>query len=337
MTAIVGNVAPDLVHLSGDVVIDFALRNALSEIPLNEFNKEEFTNIYLEMLNIKGKQWAIPYMAETEAMYLNKKLLHEWGIETPKTLDDIVRAFDISLEQNDGAIAFIPSWPSWFGSFLPGYFGGSWVNAKGEVTANSKENIEAWQWIEKNFVSKIPPEKILSFTEGFNAYQSPDNPFYAGKVAIEASGVWEHNLAMIYSPDMDLEVAPFPGTVKDATYVSVNSLAIPRNAKNKKEALEFTKWLLEKENIEYLALAQRKFTPYKEHSEKFFKEHKNPFINIFIDLAKSPNAQYMPQLSFLTRYKKEISSAYDQVIRKQKTAQEALDELQEKMIDISSL
>lgn len=337
LTAIVGNVAPDLVHVDGDMVTDFALRNALAEIDLSEFEVEKFNPNFLRMLNINDVQYAVPYIGGTEAMYINKDLMEEWGLKTPKTLNELVEVFNRSLEKDQESIAFIPSWPSWFGGYLPGYFGGSWTDKVGVPTANSRENIEAWQWIEKNFVAKMPSEKILSFSEGFGAYQSPDNPFYSGKVAIEASGVWERKLAKIYAPKMNIEVTAFPGKVKDATYLSVNALAIPRNAPHKKEALIFAQWLLKPENVEYLALDQKQFTPYKTHSESFFKEHENEFIRTFIELAKSPNAKFMPQVNYLTRYKKEIKSAYDKVIRKQKTARESLDELQERMLEISKL
>jgi multiple sugar transport system substrate-binding protein len=336
LTAIIGNVAPDLVHIDGDMVTDFAIRNALSQIDLTKFETEKFNPNFLEMLKINGTQWAMPYVGGAEAMYINKDLLSIWGLKSPETLEELVSIFDQSIQKDDSSIAFIPSWPSWFGGYLPGYFGGSWTDKHGKPTANSKENIEAWQWIEENFVSKIPAEKILSYSEGFGAYQSPDNPFYSGKVAIEASGVWERKLTAIYAPKMNIEVKAFPGKVKNATYLSVNALAIPRNAPHQKEALIFLKWLLKPENVEYLALDQKQFTPYKEHSESFFKKHENEYIKTFIELAKSPNAKFMPQVSYLTRYKKEIKTAYDKVIRKQKTAKEALDELQEKIIQLVS-
>ena len=335
LTSIVGNVAPDLVHISGDMATDFALRNALTEIDLEDFDLEKFNPNFLEMLKIDGKQWAMPYIGGTEAMYINRDLMDKWNLKSPETLEDLIKVFDASLKDQN-ALAFIPSWPSWFGEFIAGYFGGSWVDEEGRVTANSPENIAAWTWIEENFISKIPQEKVLSFTEGFGAYQSPDNPFYSGKVAIEASGVWEKKLAAIYAPEMNIEVKPFPGKVKNATYLSVNALGIPRNAKHKKEAIYFMKWLLKPENVEYLALDQKQFTPYKEHSEEFFQKHENEFIKTFIDLAQSPNAQYMPKVKFLTRYKKEIHNAYDKVNRKQKSATEALNELQSLMEKIAT-
>jgi multiple sugar transport system substrate-binding protein len=334
LTAIVGNVAPDLVHLDGDMVTDFALRNALQEIDMSYFEQNEFIPIFLDALNINNKQWAFPFLGGSEAMHLNKSLLNKYQLETPKTLEDIEIAFAKSLETGDFPI-FLPSWPSWFSEILPFYFGGNWIDGEGKISANSKENLEAWQWIEKKFISKIPADKIMSFSEGFGAYQSPDNPFYSGKIGIEVNGVWEKNLASIYAKDLDVEIAAFPGKVEKATLIRVDSLAIPKNTQHKKEALKFIQWLAKKENAEYIALAQKKITTRKHHSECFFREHENKFISIFIDLAQSPNARYFPKVSYSNRYKKEIRVAYDKVIRKQLSAKEALDQLQETMLEIS--
>ena len=109
--------------------------------------------------------------------------------------------------------------------------------------------------------------------------------------------------------------------------MSVDALAIPRGAKHAEEALEFMQWLLKQENLEYLALAQRKFTPSKIHSDEFFTKHANPYIRVFIDLANSPNATYFPQVAYANRYKREIKEAYLKVLRMEASPKEALDEL----------
>lgn len=331
LTAIIGNVAPDLVHIDNDMASDFALRHALAEISMQDFAKEKFTPIFLEALNFKQKQFAMPYLCGSEAMHYNKTIFEELNLKAPESLQDIEQAFSISLSQKDFPI-FLPSWPSWFAEVLPLYFGGDWVDNNGQVSANSQANIEAWQWIEKNFIEKIPEEKILSFTEGFGAYQSPDNPFYSQKIALELNGIWEQNLAKIYAPNLNIAVKAFPGKIKNATLVRIDALAIPKNAKNKKEAQILLNWLLQKENLEFIALEQKKFTAYKTHSNNFFAKHENPYIKTFIELAQSKNAKFFPKLSFANRYKKEIRNAYDQMIRKQKTAKQALDELQEKVL-----
>ena len=408
LMAITGNVAPDLVHLDGDMVTDFALRNALTEIEVS--NKEKFIPVYLRMLNIHGKQWALPLMPTCEAMHLNKNLLDRYGIGVPQTLEDLVVAFDtVSLsslqkareqglrvrgsgvdsgvneraedEHNEvighsvmSDVAWLPSWPPWAGRFIPAMFGGSWGD-ESHITANSPENIRAWTWVQENFARKIPRDKLAAFTEGFKAYQSPDNPFYVGRIGIENNGVWERNLASKFAPKMQVVVAAFPyaviaseakhsKNVTDVTFlrsqpqvqngllrryaprndkasarddddaptvVSVDALAIPRGAKHPELAQKFAEWLLEAEQVEYLALKQAKFSPLREVSTGFISKHPNPYIGTFIALANSPNAIYFPQLPCVQRYRREIGDAYNSMLRMEVTAREALDKLQQTM------
>ena len=391
MMAMAGDVAPDLVHLDGGMVVDFALRGALTDLstvilseakdpmhkgiartnPLDRhaalaMTTNRFIPIYVEALKIQGVQYALPLMPTCEAMHVNKTLLDKLGIETPRSLADIAKlhsrfknpsATRLAKRGGDGVDSavnesspseynavdgdfgngYMPSWPPWVGRFLPIVFGGNWgkqlEDGSWQVTANSPENIEAWTWVQENFASKFKPGELASFTEGFSSYQSPDNPFYAGKVAVENSGVWEKNLAKIYNPEMEVTIAPFPGKVENATLISVDALAIPKMAKNKKEAAEFMQWLLKQENVENLALAQAKFSPLKDVTESFYLEHSNPYIKVFIDLANSPNAKFFPQLSFIKRYQRDIKEAYDKVLRMELNAKEALDQLQEKLYD----
>ncbi len=328
LMAVTGNVAPDLVHLDGDMVTDFALRNALTEITVE--NQERFIPVYLRMLNIRGKQWALPLMPTCEAMHINKGLLDRYGIAVPRTLDDLVVAFDtVGVSSSD--VAWLPSWPPWAGRFIPAIFGGSWGD-ESHVTANSPENIRAWTWVQENFARKIPRDKLAAFTEGFKAYQSPDNPFYVGRIGIENNGVWERNLAGKFAPKMQVLVAGFPSVDNQArTVVSVDALAIPRGAKHPELAKKFAEWLLEPEQVEYLALKQAKFTPLREVGADFISKHPNPYIGTFISLANSPNAIYFPQLSCVQRYRREIGDAYNSMLRMEVTAREALDKLQAKI------
>lgn len=328
LTAVAAKVAPDLVHLDGDMVSDFGLRNAIIELdPLITINKEEFIPIYLEMLNINGKQFAMPLMPNAEALHFNETLAKNYSINKPQTLDDLVNNFD-----KVGLVSWFPSWPPWAGQFIPIVFGGHWgikdPNGQWRITANDPQNIQAWTWVQKNFARKISKEQIALFTEGNQSYQSPDNPFYASKIICENNGVWEKNLAQIYSPGNKISVSYFPGLVDKATQVSVDALAIPVSAKHPQEASEFMLWLLKQENLEYLALAQHKFTPRRKHSQDFFAKHPNPYINIFIDLASSPNAQYFPQVKFSSRYKRAIRNAYNQMLRLESSPEKALNKLQ---------
>jgi multiple sugar transport system substrate-binding protein len=337
LMSIVGKLAPDLVHLDGDMVTDFALRKAL--LPLDDFwiknpevKKQDFIPIYLEMLG----GYALPLMPTCEAMHVNLRRLNELtgSSEPPQKLEDLVKIFDASLA--GARLSWLPSWPPWIGRFIVVPFGGSWgkldEKANWIITAKDPKNIEAWDWVQKNFISKIPQEKLASFTEGLQAYQSPDNPFYSEKVIIENNGVWEINLAKKFAPQIELAAYPFPDNgFPLPTLVTVDALAIPEGAQNPDLAEKFMAWLLKAENLEYLALEQAKFTPLIKSSPRFLSNHPNPYIKTFIDLAKSPNAQYFPTIKEVQRYKREIKNSYDKLLRMEGSAEEILNELEEKM------
>ena len=349
LMAIAAGVPPDLIHLDGDMVVDLGLRGGLTDLsPLlraQDSGLGGYIPIYIEMLNINGKQFAMPLMPTCEAMHVNKTLLDQYDLPVPQNLNDIVKVFDAVTDSSKDPleryspralqphIGWLPSWPPWSGKFIVSAFGGDWQ------VANSPENVRAWTWVQDNFASKIPKDKLAAFTEGFHAYQSPDNPFYSGRIAIENSGVWEYNLAGIFAPKMEVVVAAFPSVIATlseekgkqsnaGTQVAVDALAIPRDAKHPQEALKFMQWLAKQENLEYLALAQKKFSPLKKISSGFFDKHPNPYIKTFVDLANSPSATYFPQVSYSSRYKREIKAAYLKVLRMEAKPQEALDELQ---------
>lgn len=389
MMAITANVPPDLVLLDGDMVMDFALRNAL--LPLEKISVEDgfYKNTtktilpnYLEMLFIKGSQVALPIMPTAEALHINKTLLNKYNLKSPESLEDLIYVSDsIIKKSNFNEFGWLPTWPIWSGRFIVTAFGGKWAekstspnNKEADVksaskqgavlksqktydykiTANTPENIKAWEWVLENFIKKIPQEKLQGFIEGNISYQSPDNPFYAGQVALETSGVWEYSFAKKFSPNYQVEVKAFSSfspqeidarntvpSLKSAnnyeapTEIAVDALAIPKGAKHPDKALYFMLWLLKKENINYLALSQSKFPPLKlSESEKreFIKKHPNPYIEVFMDLAESSNAVYFPHLSFSKEYKREIKKAFDKVLRLEMSPKEALDDLQKRML-----
>lgn len=356
MMAIAAKVPPDLVLLDGDMVTDFALRNALT--PLDEVledhkddenaeiavreqcqdsyeaTKSKLLPAYLEMLKIPLKneyeQVALPIMPTAEALHINKTLLKKYHLKSPGSLNDLVIiSKKIGKESNFKEFGWLPTWPVWSGRFIVTAFNGNWHKA------NSKENIAAWTWVLENFIKDIPPDKLQGFIEGNISYQSPDNPFYSGQVAVETSGIWEHGFSKKFAPQYEIEIKKFPSISGSgfATEIAVDALAIPHAAKHPREALRFMLWLLKEENISYLALAQKKFPPLKLNPQEktaFIKQHPNPYIEVFMDLAENSHEAYFPHFSFSKEYKREIKKAYDKVLRQEMSPKEALDDLQKR-------
>ena len=91
--SITAGVAPDLVHLDGDMVNDFALRNALIPINLEKIKtpRKNFYENYLKILEVNNKQMAMPLMPTAEALHINKTILDKYNLAEPETLNDLVK------------------------------------------------------------------------------------------------------------------------------------------------------------------------------------------------------------------------------------------------------
>lgn len=338
LMAITAGIPPDLVHLDGDMVNDFALRNALQPIDFSKLSvsKSKFYENYLDILRVKEQQMALPFMPTAEALHINKTILDKYDLNEPENLTDLVKISEqIMTKSNYEEFGLLPTWPIWTGRIIVYLFGGKWAkkleNGDYEITANAPENIEAWKWLVENFIKKIPQNKMQGFIEGKISYQSPDNPFYSGKVALETNGIWEYGFVKKFSPQFDISVKAL-----DATELTVDALAIPRGARDYDKSLYFMSWLLKEENISYLAKEQNKFPTIKLSPEKrkeFLKNHKHPYIEVFMDLAESKTAYHFPHLSFSKEYKREITKAFNRVLRLESSPEKALFDLQVKILE----
>ena len=343
LLSIIGGTPPDVISAVAEWVPELALRNAI--LPLDYYCKENmiteklFIPVFWKMLNLYGHTWALPTTPTSSALHWNKNLFKEAGLNPespPKTLRELEEYSErLTKKTKDGKIVqigFLPSWPMWSFSFYPSLFSGSWGDSElGKITANNPKNIQAWEWAQ-SFTRKLGAENIQTFQEEFGNYQGPNNPFYTGMIAIEVNGVWEGNFISYFAPQIKWGIAPVP-TIdgKLATVVNTDCILIPKGSKHPKEAFEFIKWLMEPKNLEELCILQKKFSPllYSDR-EEFIKKHPNPYIKVFIDLAKSNGAQYFPQITSYQLYARELKREFESVMRLKKEPKEALDEVQKK-------
>ncbi len=344
LLSIIGGTPPDVISSIAAWVPELASKNAL--VPLDDYCKESmisentFIPVYWKMLNLYGHTWALPTTPTATAIYWNKNLFKEAGLNPevpPKTLKELEMFSEkLTKKSKEGKITqigFLPSWPSWAFGFYGVIFGGKWGKPDGKaVTANDPNNIEAWTWAQ-DFIKRLGGKNIQTFQEEFGNYQGPNNPFYTEKIALEINGVWEGNFISRFAPQIKWGVAPMPTkSGRLITIVDTDCILIPRGSKHPKEAFEFIKWLMQPENIEELCVAQYKFSPliYSDR-EEFIKKHPHPYIKTFITLARSKDALFFPQATFYEFYRRELKRAFESVMRLNKTPEEALNQVQEKI------
>ncbi len=367
MLATAGGNPPDVAGLWSSNIPDFAEKGALT--PLNKMieqagiRAEDYIPIYWQQCSHHGFMWALPSTPTTLALHWNKKLFREAGLDPdrpPQSLDELDAMSDqltvVEIKRNGKSVrvrypdltdqekraknfrlvqvGHLPTQPGWWMPQWVYWFGGRLWDGERTITANSPEAIQTFEWL-RQAPEKFGIENLRSFGATFGNFASPSDPFLAGQVAMVLQGVWMYNFISKFAPHLEWAAAPFPA--KDparfplVTLAECDVLLIPKGAAHPKEAFEFIRYVNSPGPMEKLCLGQRKFSPFVKVSDEFLRHHPNPYIQTFIELARSPNARSVPRLTVWAEYSDEMNVAADRVISLQATPQEALDQVQQRI------
>lgn len=339
-----GGNPPDVAGLFGPNVAQYA--DNMAVMPLTEFCKEagigpeDYIPCYWDIGFYKGEVYSLPTTPASTALHYNRALLKAAGLDPdrpPKTIEELDAYAEKLTKRNGSRIevsGFLPNEPGWW-NWSWGYFFGGTLLEGDTITANSPENIRAYEWIQ-SYTKKFGAGDIQAFRSGFGNFSSPQNPFMSQKVAMVLQGVWMYNFISQFAPELDWAAAPFPHPadrpdLAEPTLVDLDVLVIPVGAKHPKEAFEFIKFVQSQKGMELLCMGQRKHSPLREVSPGFYEKHPNPYIRLFTELAYSKNAIPAPKIGIWPEYQAELNSAFDEVYLMRKTPKEALDYVQARM------
>ena len=150
-TRISNNDAPDILNI--DVFADYQADGLL--LPAQDFVSEEtyakFYPAFLEQSVVDGTVWAVPDLASARALYYNADILAAAGVEVPTTWAELkaaceaIKAYDaniypwgVDMTTDEGQACF--AYYAWTN-------GGGFVDADGNWTLNSAENVEAVEYV----------------------------------------------------------------------------------------------------------------------------------------------------------------------------------------------
>ncbi len=367
LLATAGGTPPDIAGVWVQNVNVFAEKGALT--PLNKMlekkgiSRKDYIPVFWDLCERKGFMWALPSTPATVALHWNKRLFRDAGLDPDKPpksraeLDEMnekltivslkrgsevvkVRYCELTDEEKKQKnfdivqLGYTPTEPGWWNSMWCYWFDGELWDGERKITADSKEGIEALKWF-KSFGEKYGIQNLRNFGASFGNFSSPQNPFLSEKVAMVLQGVWMFNFIEKYAPQVEWAAAPFPslGENPKNPFVSIaecDVLVIPKGARHAKEAFEFMSYVNSRGPMEKLNMGQRKFSPLAEVSPDFVKDHPNKYIQVFIDLAKSPGVRTIPKMPVWNEYNTELSVAYDQAFTDVLSPEEALKNARER-------
>ena len=332
LVATAAGVPPDVAGLWDNNLAQFAEQDAL--MPLDDLAKEHgigpstYMPVFWNACHYKGHLYALISTPAAVALHYNTDEFRAAGLDPdhpPTTLDELDKYAQL-LEKRDAAghliqTGFLPTEPGWFVNFSYLWFGGSiWDEKNHKFTLTDPNVVKAFTWVQ-SYSKRLGKEAVNEFRGGVGNFDSPQNPFLAGQMAMTQQGPWMANYIYHLKPSMDglasgqdddlnaplaerrkrmhWAAAPFPSAVPgltNITYCGFDTLVIPRGAAHPKEAFEFIAYVNRQDVMEKLCMSHSKNSPLANVSDNFLHHHKNPYIDVFEDLSRSPNAHSIPQI-----------------------------------------
>jgi ABC-type glycerol-3-phosphate transport system substrate-binding protein len=125
--------------------------------------------------------------------------------------------------------------------------------------------------------------------------------------------------------------APFPSAVpglNDVTYAGMDVWVIPSTSMHKKESFEFIAFASRQAEIEKLASLHCNLSPLKDETSQYKENHPNPYVDVYEELAASPNARGLPRIVNWPQIADELTQAAERSSLLQGSTVDILNEIQ---------
>lgn len=249
-------VGPDVVTLFYGWLPAWIDAGYLVPLPEDEFPPDWIESNYtplVKAVKFQDKYWAIPTAVRTLALFWNKDLFEQAGLDPeqpPQTLEEFEEYAQKLTEYDDAGNIVIegyaPELPGqahhWFREVLIRQFGGQPFNEDNtKVMWNSAEGCEAFKW-------------LAAFETEYNTgsddlYDGATQAFLAGKEALHIDGSFRLGTIATSAPDLNFGVAPLPAGPDGtrATFGSYWTHGITKKAaadsKRQAAAIKFLKFI----------------------------------------------------------------------------------------------
>ena len=348
LIATAGGVPPDIAGLYNQNIPQFAAMDALE--PLDQMAAEHaitpdtYKKVFWDECHYDGQLYGLVSSAYDIALYYNTEIFRRHGLDParpPRTIDELdeyARRLD-EIDASSGRIecaGYLPLEPGCYLNYTCIWFGGSWWDkVHQKFTFTDPAVIRAYQWVQ-SYSKRMGNQAVGEFRAGLGQFDSPQNSFLAGIVAMEQQGTFLANFIQSHKPSMagQWAAAAFPSVdpkLLDVTYCNCDVLVIPRGARHKREAFEFIAFLNRQDQMEKLAKAHCKISPLANVSEEFLKHHTNPYIRVFDALAASPNAHATEPVPILPEVNHEMDNFHARLGQLDVTPEQGLREMQDRL------
>jgi diguanylate cyclase (GGDEF)-like protein/PAS domain S-box-containing protein len=202
-----------------------------------------------------GRQWALPLLADTYGLYLNRALLAEAGLSRPpRTTSELVHyAKRLTRRNEDGSLRVVGFNPL-FGFYendlaIFGHmFGARWTADDGRSSiAADRRWADMFEW-QKELVDWYGYDDLVRFGAELGQEFVPANGFQTGQLAMGIDGEWRVAFIAGEAPKLDYLTAPLP--VRDGLsglygsgYINGSVIGIAADATSIEESWQLVRYL----------------------------------------------------------------------------------------------
>jgi multiple sugar transport system substrate-binding protein len=382
LLAIAAGVPPDVIGAWVDQLASFAAQDAI--LPLDEvanangITRDYYKKVYWDACSYQGKLYGLCSTPWATALHYNRRIfaenadaLRKAGLDpnrAPRTIAELDKYAEVLDEwvvnpttgkRQLKRAGFLPLEPGWYNAILPYWWGGCTYDAENKrLNLTDPRVVAAYEWV-RRYSERLGKDSLTEFRSAFGQFDSPQNPFLSGQLAMLLQGDMMANYIMHLRPEMyrwnlpkdaptptaddpleyrrehcEWAAAPFPSfseDLKDVTFANFDILMVPKGARHSKEAMEFICFVNTRKEMEKLTNMHSKNSCLREVSPEYIKHHSNPYIDVFEKVTSSPNARSVPSLPILAEVNNEIYNAVDKVYLLQQKPIDALRQAQKRL------
>jgi len=248
LTAIAGGNPPDVYKFDRFIVAQFAAQDFLTDLTdlatKAGIKADDYFPFAWQEATYKNKLYALPYDTDTRALWYNKDIFKEVGLDPekpPQTVQELSDMADkLTKKDSSGRVTrwgFNPihdqAWIYTYGWIWKGIFQDA---SSLKITSSDPQVVNAMKWL-KSYADHVGVDNLDAFTAACSSQQCNDaaDYFWTGQSAMVISGDWRVSQAKQYKPNVQYGVAPLPGPDGPApygTWAGGWSWVIPKGAKN---------------------------------------------------------------------------------------------------------
>ncbi|MCT7374469.1 sugar ABC transporter substrate-binding protein [Chelativorans sp. EGI FJ00035] len=237
-----------LAYVGSRTLKQFAENDLIVPVPMSEEEKASYYPNIVSTVTYDGTQWGVPVAFSTKALYWNKDLFEEAGLDPetpPKTWQEL---YDMAatITEKTAAAGYGLSAKT-FDNTMHQYLhwvytnNGKVTDENDEIVLDSPQNLEALTWYGK---------MVDVAQEGPTAYEQDDLTalFNDSKVAMIQQGPW---VRVRLDEGLNWDVAPLPlGPQAEGpgTLLITDSLAVFKGTGYEEQAIDLAKWLTNPEH-----------------------------------------------------------------------------------------